>query len=1403
MKGRFLSKYVFIATAILMLGFVGCKDRDDDITKLEGQISNLKTELPSKIEAVKTELTTALNAKITEVKGEISALKGKLADLEAKAATKAELDAVKKEILEKTVAKEVYEAFVTKTEAELKALKAGLAKAATKQELAEFRVEVATKFAEMQGKLDALDVRVTALDKALADLRKALDEKVAELITKIADLKAELEPRIKVLETVLDIKDGKSMVIEDIKKSLTDQLAKITANETEIKNLKEDLQKKYDELTEADKKLQALITENQNKIVLLTERMDNAEEHIKDLQGRMATAEADIKNLKERMATAEADIKNLKERMTKAEEAINLNIANILTLSRQLKGLTFIPTRGLPGEKTMKLYYFAGDYTADHVIMFRVNPSNAVYGRDFNVESLNYQITTRNEADESVKVDVDIDKKREIKQVGDILYVPVHIKGSKPCKVFGNGGVIARRWWTNHYFHGENMLSENNFPTHVVITGEDQPSAGEDNNYYGTALSLVLTASTNSIEEVNGVKTVGQKIMVKSSEMINTELIPTQIKLAEARDGKGNIADEKNTRLKERLLKFTLEEATEWALQNENNLPNDNKNWNILTWSGNKGQGGVWTPGQIDLNDYVSSFYYPQDGGDLTHKDIVEGDPHRYLYSEYGKAFGSPYTDKPSYAKPVYKFEQMIYKDKNHNIVIGPKGGEGVTHSYAEIVDGHILRVFDNDNGVSIQGVRNKKLIIKVTQINSECKERQPVGYLVIKYTDDPQGVWPDVNYTIDLNHIPYFHKACETTEPVGGWIEKTYADGDAGATFTHKNALLELFTERKFMSPINAPGSYGLSGTINPGDVKVILGSNLQLNGIGEHNMGNIYNIQRRDATVVEGSVKFKAADYNHVNDAENKKFTGVTPQDAFRHVMIRYEYTNHSYVVYVDDHAPAGDYEITYKLENKEGETQHGNVLFLTFKFKVAIRTIKVEHDKNKVNWLNENTIRAQHARIHNSIVPEDDEYSKFTSDEGYRVDLRQAFVLKSGSLDLVTETLPAIGGVNAGEKPNYRPMFEFVQDGKITAAGFEYKRDDKNYLTQIIDKESKKLAAEIVNDPKDGFNYLYIKYSKEGDLLYNYLTQDIESNNNVNLHNVLTKWGKTELMLKDDTERLLPVRIVTDINAKCLEGEKFPNGNYYYIEDFNIKFERALRWAFTTVELTDNQRIQGFVFDFETKEVKENDAESVYRGLFDHAYDTEHGYGNLVHPRWNLFQLLTPWDFSNRHAQARFYGLEPPKSLWIAPVLENYPPRIFIDTKKKHELKIANLLGLPGVTVDGKYNGLDYTKVEESTDGGKTWTPISKDYQVLDHKRRYFNVINVAGPVSGKVYRVAIWQGDHTAITSPLYFRVPVINDLAVNNGLAPADGDTKKEYWMTYRAGHAKVKGYAVFKINPRK
>lgn len=1397
MKKQLLTK-LFALAVIIGIGFTSCKDYDDEINKVANDLSALRTELEGKLQ---TQQQT-FNQSIADLQSQLSNVMTELNNRVTK-------DALN-EALSLYVKLEAFNKYKADNDAAVKALQDLVAKAATKEEL---------------------------------ENAKTLLE------GKINQVKQDLGLKIAALETVLDLQeDGSSKVIDDIKAALKDQLDKINANTELIGKVKEDLLAEIAEVSEELARQTERIDKNAEEIEALQKFLEVEYESLQamdDALRALIATKVDITTFNEKVAEInakiDAKVAMLEGKIKDVDDKLDIERLRINTLfdfTRQLKGLTFVPTRGLPAEKSMKLYYFAGDYTSEHVLIYRVTPSNSVYGRDFDIESLNYQITTRS-ADDGVEdgsplVDVHINPngtytvpgnpevQTGIKQFGDMLYVPVHIQGKESCDVFGN-----HDWWSNYHFPGGlNVLSERLFPEHVVKTVEkpevDYNCTGEDGGAtlrgHSKGLSLVITANAVNLEAKEGDP---ETIRFKSTEHVNTFLVPTQIKLAESRAGQGNQNVEKN--LSERLLFTTLEGATAWANETEFDKPNDNKNWNILMWTGNVDYtGGVPTPrpNQIDLYDYVTSFYYPQDGGDLTRSETgneyTGTDPHRYLYMEFGKEFGEPYFDKPHYAKPVYKFEVVSFFDENNWIIVG-EDPDADTHIYTTL-EGSILKV----KADQMHAARHKKMIIKVTQINSECPERQPVGYLVIKFADTMD--WSDAEWTFDFTqdndpavdvanktsyrNIPYYHKLCNTEDPVGQLILPIYVDEEGVQVGVTRDGNLQLLGAPRWMNPINPKNHWGASyaANKNPGDIDGILNQLTQIAGADE--FGRAYQLGGQTSEVVYQS--FTPAEYNHVNDPENIDAMGVTPVEAFRHVMIRYERPsfewlgnppgNNSFVVYVDDTAPAGTYEVKYKLQYKTGGVQAGHDLYLTFKFKVALRKITVTHDTP--NWLNENTIRPAHARVHNTVWDGNTSISWFIRPwQGHVVDLKQAFELEQiDGIDYVVTTTEKLEGedsnnpkANAGAAPFYRMRFEFIPDADIEEAGFTYERDLANYLTIIRHDASNTIAAQINNDinyPDWFYNRLHIAATQGGDELYNYLTQDMKQLY-VPPHYLFTKWGKTELMLQDDMERLLPVRMVTDINVTCglIPGDvdRFANGNYYYVDDFNIKFERALRWIFTPVELTDDQELQRVQFNFATKIATDKDqAKHIYRGVFDHAYAAEDGYGNLVGPDRRVPLISPELQRSDRAIQAYFYNLRTPPTMFIDP----WP----------HYAKYE-----AGWGEDEIYNGLDYSKGVEVSLDGKTWKPIDNDYRLTsqfqwDHTKRYFDIKFIPQGL-GDAYATyeARWQGSHTHLQQPLWFRVPIYNETAERNDYAPdADGN----YWMTYRNGYAKIKGYAIFKINKR-
>ena len=448
MKKSYLFKLLVFAVIAAFVTVTSCKDYDDDINRLDTELSGVKADYAAKIDALRSELNSAIDTKVNAVKADLTALQTKVTTLEAelaKAATKTELqaaiDAAKTEMLSKVVTLEAFNTYKSTTDAAILALQNKVTaletNSATKAELAALESALNTEISGVKTLITNLTGRVSTLETNYTNLSTT----VTNLGTDLGNLTTEVRTHISLVTSLLGIVDGKSTVLNQIQTDLSEQLKKITANSDSIDSVAKDLNTKYLELVEVDEELQRQITKNANDIIAINKYIDET--------------------LKPKLQGIENEITNLKGRMTTAETNIGINTSNIFTLSKQLTGLTFIPTRGLPNEKTAKLYYFAGDYTADQVLMYRVSPSNSKLGTDFTVESLNYQITTRSVEDGSEKVDVVINPKGKyavagetdlqqgIKQFGDILYVPVKISGSAECSVFGN-----LDWWGNNYFFG-------------------------------------------------------------------------------------------------------------------------------------------------------------------------------------------------------------------------------------------------------------------------------------------------------------------------------------------------------------------------------------------------------------------------------------------------------------------------------------------------------------------------------------------------------------------------------------------------------------------------------------------------------------------------------------------------------------------------------------------------------------------------------------------------------------------------------------------------------------------------------------------------------------------------------------------------------------------------------------
>ena len=197
--------------AFSLVTFTGCKSYQDDIDQLNADIVSLKNSI-----------STDYGAKITALTTDVNTLKTQLQTLQTNGATKAELDAVKADILSKTVSLTALEAYKKTAQDALDALA---------KKTGDKDAELLAEIVKVKTASDALGVRVDALEKKVAGIT-SFDPSV---------LQGKIDAINATLDAVLKIKDGKSTVLTDIQSQLDDQLKRIVANETAIKEIQDKL----------------------------------------------------------------------------------------------------------------------------------------------------------------------------------------------------------------------------------------------------------------------------------------------------------------------------------------------------------------------------------------------------------------------------------------------------------------------------------------------------------------------------------------------------------------------------------------------------------------------------------------------------------------------------------------------------------------------------------------------------------------------------------------------------------------------------------------------------------------------------------------------------------------------------------------------------------------------------------------------------------------------------------------------------------------------------------------------------------------------------------------------------------------------------------------------------------
>lgn len=410
-----ITKVFAVVMALSFVTFTGCKSYDQDIDALNTDLASLKTELTNLNNATKSALETQIAALNTE----ITTLKGRVTTLEQTGATDAEvaaaIAAAKTEIMSKVVTLEAFNAYKATVDADLASLKTKVDAAATKAELTALQTAIDAKFVTIEGTLTALGAKVTTLEGSVGDLTNKVnllgtkvDDAIKRLDAKdkeIADLLATVNARLAIVEGILNVKDGKSLVIEDIKTQLADQLAKINANTAAIAKLITDL-------NAVDARLKALEALN------IAKRLGDLEAKDIVLQGQIDAIKLEIQALKDKNAAQDTRMDGLEARIVALEkfktdvlvpwmaaidtwktwadkeikdlrkevDILNANMKvmanamhlNFEALSNRLTSLTYVPTfhvNGIPAMNFSPLLSRCKTITPEVTIEYHLNPS--------------------------------------------------------------------------------------------------------------------------------------------------------------------------------------------------------------------------------------------------------------------------------------------------------------------------------------------------------------------------------------------------------------------------------------------------------------------------------------------------------------------------------------------------------------------------------------------------------------------------------------------------------------------------------------------------------------------------------------------------------------------------------------------------------------------------------------------------------------------------------------------------------------------------------------------------------------------------------------------------------------------------------------------------------------------
>ena len=348
MKRKYLSALLMgTLTVASMSTFTSCKDYDDDISNLQGQIDKLAT-------------ADQLSQKVSELQALIASNKSDISSLQSELAKKTTLDEVKA-VLADYATKEYVDGADATLQAAIKALETG--KVAELEAAVKAAQAAADKAAEdaKAANAEILETLKTLATKAevaeVQEAAKAANDAIAALQNgDVATLKAKQAEILETLKTVAtqndlkDVADAAQKALDDAQKDNSKALADL---DTAVKNAQStaDAAKKQaaDNLasinglaTTVQNAKDALALANSNK-----SKLDEALESLKD-SSKEGTVAAAIKAIQAQIGTPDSKLGSLASRLADIESVLNgvkdddtkLGLATKVTnIEKQLKDI--------------------------------------------------------------------------------------------------------------------------------------------------------------------------------------------------------------------------------------------------------------------------------------------------------------------------------------------------------------------------------------------------------------------------------------------------------------------------------------------------------------------------------------------------------------------------------------------------------------------------------------------------------------------------------------------------------------------------------------------------------------------------------------------------------------------------------------------------------------------------------------------------------------------------------------------------------------------------------------------------------------------------------------------------------------------------------------------------------